>query len=172
MVSPLFLPGAVKDRIRYTVAQEEQRGQIAVRDVRLDTSTSSRLVSWQAALLGWTSHPFLGHGVTGFMFIDGQFPRTLVETGVVGLACFLYLLTAIWRLARDGLQQARSDFGRGLAIGFCVGVVGVVAHSLGANTFIIVRVMEAFWFAAGAVTVLPGLEDGVGDAVIEDGLPA
>lgn len=172
ILSPLFLPGAVKERVRYTFAQEAQRGQVAIGDVRLDTSTSARLLSWQEALKAWTRHPFLGHGVTGFRFIDGQFPRTLVETGVVGLACFLYLLAATWRLARDGLRQARSDFGRGLAIGFCVGFVGVVAHALGANTFVIVRIMEPFWFAAGAVTVLPGLEEGIEAVVIEDGLPA
>ncbi|MBL6972246.1 MAG: hypothetical protein ISR63_08955, partial [Desulfobacterales bacterium] len=31
-------------------------------------------------------------------------------------------------------------------------------HSIGANTFIIVRIMEPFWFIVGIITVLPQLE--------------
>jgi len=30
-------------------------------------------------------------------------------------------------------------------------------HSLGANTFIIVRIMEPFWFLVGMVLILPRL---------------
>jgi hypothetical protein len=30
-------------------------------------------------------------------------------------------------------------------------------HSIGANTFIIVRIMEPFWFFAAIVVALPGL---------------
>jgi hypothetical protein len=36
--------------------------------------------------------------------------------------------------------------------------VGLVVHALGANTFIIVRIMEPFWFFVGIITVLPMLE--------------
>jgi len=45
-----------------------------------------------------------------------------------------------------------------LAIGFIAGFVGLLFHSIGANTFIIVRIMEPFWFFAGIITVLPMIE--------------
>jgi len=31
-------------------------------------------------------------------------------------------------------------------------------HSIGTNTFIIVRIMEPFWFFLGIITVLPMIE--------------
>jgi len=33
-----------------------------------------------------------------------------------------------------------------------------VVHAIGANTFIIVRIMEPFWFFVGIITVLPMLK--------------
>jgi len=33
----------------------------------------------------------------------------------------------------------------------------MITHSIGANTFIIVRIMEPFWFMTGVITILPVL---------------
>ena len=41
------------------------------------------------------NRPLFGYGVTGFGFMDAQYARTLVESGVVGLAAFLWLLWSI-----------------------------------------------------------------------------
>jgi hypothetical protein len=43
---------------------------------------------------------------------------------------------------------------RGLAIGFLAGYAGMLIHAIGANTFIIVRIMEPFWLLAGLIVVL------------------
>jgi len=43
---------------------------------------------------------------------------------------------------------------RGLALGFLAGFIGLLVHSFGAATFIIVRIMEPFWFLAAIVIVL------------------
>src|SRR5438445_4920848 len=87
VASPVVLtlfPDAVTKRVRYTF--EPERGQPTVRlgAVGLDPSTSARLISIQQALQGWTHRPIFGYGVTGFAFMDQQFARTLVETGLVG----------------------------------------------------------------------------------------
>lgn len=155
LASPLFLPQVVKERILYTFNQPEEPGQITIGDLRLDTSTSARLQSWQDALRDLPAHPFLGHGVTGYAFVDAQFPRVLTETGLLGLAAFAYLLVSICRLLRSRLRQTDDPFCRGLIMGFTAGFVGLLVHSIGTNTFIIVRIMEPFWFFAGIVTVLP-----------------
>jgi O-antigen ligase len=158
MVSPLFLPKAVKNRIMYTFTQPEEQGQIQIGKLRIDTSTSARLTSWKEALSDWPKHPLLGHGVTGYRFVDAQFPRVLAETGILGLVAFLYLLYSILKLTRQNLKEVNTPYYQGLGIGFLAGFAGLIVHAIGANTFIIVRIMEPFWFFVGIITVLPMLD--------------
>jgi O-antigen ligase len=158
MLSPLFLPAIVKDRILYTFNQPEGPGQITIGELRLDTSTSARLQSWQDALKDFTKHPFLGHGVTGYAFVDAQFPRVLVETGLLGLSAFLYLLFSVFKLTLRRLRETDDPYYKGLIMGFTAGFVGLVVHSIGTNTFILVRIMEPFWFFVGVIAVLPTIE--------------
>ena len=157
-ISPLFLPLQVKDRIRYTFNQPKHYQQIKVGDVRLDTSTSARLRSWKEAVKDWTEHPVFGYGVTGYHFVDAQLPRVLVETGILGLIAFLYLLYSIGITTIANLREIKKPFFRGITIGFLAGYAGLIVHAIGANTFIIVRIMEPFWFVAGIVVVLPMIE--------------
>ncbi len=156
---PSLLPQPVKQRVVATFQPE--RGQPTVRVGRLgfDPSTSERLVAMGAALDGWLRRPILGYGVTGFRFMDAQYARTLVETGAVGFVAFL---TLVWVVLKSGLwsyHQASDPDGRGLALGFVAGTVGLIFHAVGANTFIIVRIMEPFWFFAGVVIALPALRE-------------
>ncbi|CAB5147759.1 hypothetical protein D3OALGB2SA_4613 [Olavius algarvensis associated proteobacterium Delta 3] len=158
-VSPLLLPANVIERITYTYKQRYHPGQhVEIAGVRLDTSLSARLISWRKGLGGWTHHPILGHGVSGFAFMDAQFPRVLVETGILGLIAFFYILYSIFRLAFINLQRVSDPFNRGLIKGFLAGYVGLLFHAIGANTFIIVRIMEPFWFVVGMLAILPELE--------------
>ena len=158
LLSPLFLPEVVKQRILYTFNQPREPDQIIIGDVRLDTSTSARLQSWKDCLRDFQKHPILGHGVTGYSFVDAQFPRVLVETGLLGLFAFLYLLYSVFRLALRHLGDTADPYYRGLITGFIAGFVGLVVHAIGVNTFIIVRIMEPFWFFVGIITVLPMLK--------------
>lgn len=157
LVSPLFLPKAVKNRVMFTFTQPEEQGQIRIGELRLDTSTSARINSWKEALADWPKHPLLGYGVTGYPFVDAQFPRVLIETGILGLTAFLYLLYSIFKLTLKNLKEVKTPYFQGLVIGFLAGFVGLMVHAIGANTFIIVRIMEPFWFFVGIVTVLPNM---------------
>jgi O-antigen ligase len=158
ILSPLFLPSSVKDRILYTFTQPEEAGQVVIGDFHLDTSTSARLVSWRDAFKDWTKHPVLGYGVTGYLFVDAQYPRVLTETGIIGFIAFMYLLFSIFKLAVDNLKIVNNPDFKGLCMGFLAGYIGLLVHALGANTFIIVRIMEPFWFFVGIIAVLPMLE--------------
>jgi len=100
----------------------------------------------------------LGHGVTGYHFVDAQYPRVLAETGILGVIAFLYLLFSILKVTLDNLKKVKTPYFQGLAVGFLAGFVGLIVHSLGANTFIIVRIMEPFWFFAGIIVVMPAME--------------
>ena len=158
LISPLFLPEAVKNRVMYTFNQSEEKGQIQIGNIRLDTSTSARLVSWKEALQDWPKHPLLGYGVTGYQFVDAQFPRVLVETGILGFIAFCYLLFSIFKVTLNNLKELKTPFFQGIGIGFLAAFVGLIVHAIGANTFIIVRIMEPFWFFAGIMVVMPEME--------------
>lgn len=155
-----LLPESVTKRVHYTFEPERGQPTVRVGAVGLDPSTSARLISVQQALEGFTHRPIFGYGVTGFAFMDQQFARTLVETGLVGFATFVALMWAVLKVGVHSMRTLTIPEDRGLALGFVAGTVGLLGHALGANTFIIVRIMEPFWFFAAIVVALPGLADG------------
>ena len=160
VASPLVValfPDTVTKRVLYTFEPERGQPTVRVGAVGLDPSTSARLISVKQAFEGWTHRPIFGYGVTGFAFMDQQFARTLVETGVVGLTAFLVLVWAVLKAGVLSFRALRTPEERGLALGFVAGTVGLLGHAIGANTFIIVRIMEPFWFFAAIVVALPGL---------------
>jgi len=157
-LSSALLPQVVKDRIRYTFEQRTYAEQVAVGGVKLDTSTSARISSWQEALEDVMDSPLWGFGVTGYGFLDAQYPRVLVETGLLGLGMFVLLVQAVFREALKVFRRTGDWFYRGLAMGLVAGLVGLLVHGIGANTFIIVRVMEPFWLTAGLVVCAARLE--------------
>jgi O-antigen ligase len=159
--SPILLvalPTSVTKRVLYTFEPEKGQATVHLGRVGLDPSTSARLISVQGAIQGWLKRPLFGYGVTGFGFMDAQYARVLVETGAVGLAAFAWLVWTVLRSSASAYRTLRAPEDRGLALGFLAGTVGLLAHAIGSNTFIIVRIMEPFWFFAGIVLMLPQLE--------------
>ncbi len=147
---PFILPGDIIHRVAYTFDQEHQSGQLKVGGVRIDTSTSARLHSWNRVFTkDIFKHPLLGVGVTGGRFMDGQYPRVLYETGIVGLLLFLWLLRRIWVLLRTCYRELSDPALKGMALGTLCGFGGLMVHAIGANTFIIVRIMEPFMILVG-----------------------
>ncbi|MBU2497713.1 MAG: O-antigen ligase family protein, partial [Proteobacteria bacterium] len=140
---PLIAPQVVKHRVAYTFTQgKNRRDVVAVAGVKLDTSTSARLVTWREALKDWSDHPVLGYGVTGYRFVDAQYVRVLLESGILGLVLFFFLIATIFREARRIQKTAEDPMFKGISSGFLAGFIGVLFHAIGANTFIIVRIME------------------------------
>lgn len=159
VVSPILLPQSIKDRIYYTYLQPHDRSDVQIGDFRLDQSTAARLLTWKQVLKrDFAKHPILGYGVTGYGFIDAQYPRVLVETGLLGLAFFVLLIAAIYRYALKAYRGTKDSFFKGLLLGYLGGLVGLIVHGAGANTFIIVRIMEPFWFLTAMVIMIPKIE--------------
>ena len=159
VLSPLILPRAAKERIAYTITQENEYGQIEVAGMRLDSSTSARILSWKEGLSEWRKRPILGHGVTGYAFMDAQYPRILVETGALGALAFLWLVSGLFLVGLKAWRSHQDDLVRGLAVGFIAGLIGLLVHAVGANTFIIVRIMEPFWCVSGILVAFLELGD-------------
>jgi O-antigen ligase len=157
IVTAFLLPSTVKERALFTVSQKAEEGQLKVGGVRIDTSTSARLSSWKNVLTrDFIEQPLIGYGITGYYFVDAQYPRVLAETGLLGLFFFIALLVAIYRNARQTWRRYADDpFYLGISTGFLAGFFAMVTHAIGANTFIIVRIMEPFWFLTAIVIMIP-----------------
>lgn len=160
--APIILPDTVIDRVKYTF--KEQKGytrtlQENVGGITLDTSASERVRSWKAAWEGVKKHPLFGFGITGWRFIDAQFMRVLVESGFIGLGFFLYLLYSILNETWKIYKNAKIPFFKYFALGFFVATISMMTHCIGANTFIIIRIMEPFWLICGLVISIPYIEE-------------
>lgn len=155
---PFIIPDKVINRVMHTFSQRTQSGQEQIGSVKVDTSTSIRLRSWSRGFDAVMERPLFGYGVTGWYFIDNQFTKVLVETGFIGLSAFLFLLFSIFKESFKVLRSTDDRFFKGLTIGFIAGLVGIIFHSIGANTFIIVRIMEPFWLLAGLIMVIPEIQ--------------
>lgn len=152
LVGAMLMPRAVVDRVSYTFNQGyTQQEKKSIGGVELDTSTSERLASWENALSDGLSSPLWGFGVTGYGFLDAQYPRIWVETGLLGLLCFFYMIYRVYGESMRLYRETSVPLYRGLAMGLLCGLVGLMVHALGTNTFIIVRIMEPFWLICGMV---------------------
>ncbi len=168
---PLVAPTNVKQRISDTFFGREYGGEVKVAGVALDLSTSERIRSWQHVFKDWTRQPLLGYGVTGYAWTDAQYVKTLGETGLAGIVTFWFMIFRLWKRARESFLTEQDRFCRGLAHGFLLGIVAALVHAIGANTFIIIRIMEPFWLCAGLVMLLPTL-DGKAESDAEAQVPA
>lgn len=154
----VFRPDAVFSRVKYTFSGGQAR-LVKIGNTRLDSSSSARIISWQESFEDWQKNPILGRGVSGHGFIDGQYIVNLVETGIIGLFAFLWLLWSIYKHSLSIHREMHDKLYKGLTLGFIAGFVGLTIHALTANTFIIIRIMEPFWFIAAIVMMLPEIEE-------------
>jgi O-antigen ligase len=160
---PYIAPESTKERFASTFRAEPFFARTEqFMGVELDPSASERVTSYKQGFEKWKKNPLFGYGVTGAGFIDPQFLRVLVETGVVGLAFFLFLL---WRMALflwNTYWTVDNPFYKALYLGMLGALVGLIGHGITASSFIIVRIMEPFWFLMGLVAAYPLLKEETG----------
>ena len=78
---------------------------------------------------------------------------------MIGFVTFIALLIAIYQNALNTWRQYGDDpFYGGVSMGFLAGFFAMLVHAIGANTFIIVRIMEPFWFLTAIVIMIPRIE--------------
>jgi O-antigen ligase len=156
---PVAAPKNVKERVYETFYGKTYGGEMKIGGVAVDLSTTERIRSWQYVLKSWSHQPLFGHGVTGYAWADAQYVKILGETGLVGLVAFFFMIRRLWKTARNTFEAEEDPFCKGLAHGFLLGMVAVLFHAIGANSFIIIRIMEPFWLIAGLVMLIPSLPD-------------
>lgn len=158
-ISPFVLPSSVKDRVFFTFTQQRVAGQITIGNVKVDTSTSARIESWKKVLeKDFIQHPILGYGITGYYFVDAQYARVLAETGLAGIVTFFILIYFIYINALSAHRATDDPLYSGLSLGYLAGFIAMLTHAIGTNTFIIVRIMEPFWFLTAIIIMIPTIE--------------
>jgi hypothetical protein len=155
-LAPLLVPRKAKERFTHTYQQAyaAHRKQVRVFGMLLDGSSSARIRSYGFVLSELPKRILFGYGITGFAFVDGQFFRFLSELGVIGLGVFIWLLVALYRIILKTKRLDIPETLRGMIIGFQAGFWGVIMHAVTANSFIIIRIAEPFWFFSGLITVV------------------
>ncbi|MCK5106608.1 MAG: O-antigen ligase family protein [Elusimicrobiales bacterium] len=150
--------GQVKERITMTykgayanvVFDMGSTGQIQLEEsAALRVKSLSRVVFQKLP-----KHPFLGWGVTGIGMGDVQYSLLLGETGLIGFFVFFWMIYRIYRANKKVYLKYNEGWIKGLSLGMILALPALLAQGLGVNTFIIVRIMEPFWFLVGLVMVL------------------
>lgn len=153
-----MLPKKVTNRINETFTPGRTYEPFRGTRITLDESATARVESWKIVFGKWQQSPIFGFGVTGAGFIDTYYPLVLGEAGVVGLLVFIWLIITIFRESLRRLKTIEDGYFRGLTLGFVAGMIGLLLHSFSAATFIIVRIMEPFWFLTAIVMILPEIQ--------------
>jgi hypothetical protein len=120
--------------------------------------------SWEGKMDAWgmffpryvMSSPLFGWGV-GLLplgYSDSEYLKILVETGLIGLCMFLWMVSRMLHMGWHCSWHGPSLFIRSFGIGYWAGVIGLATHGLAATTFTAIRTMEPLMFATGLMGVL------------------
>lgn len=157
LLVPLLAPESVHKRVKETFVGSRAYKVFGSR-VSIDESAQARVDSWKIGFQRWTKRPILGYGVPAGVVIDNQYTRVLNETGIVGIVLFLWLLWTIFNVVWNvRVSMPDNNFAQALTVGFLSGFAGILLLSTTAAAFIIIRIMEPFWFILGMVVALPEL---------------
>ncbi len=158
LFSAIF-PAYVYKRIQSTFENQSQRTMMG-RKVYIDASAAARIDTYREGFRLWAKAPVLGHGAgSAGAIVDNYYSRVLIEAGAIGLIAFIILMRVLTRSALLNLKKLKDDhFSQGMIAGFIAGLTGLLVHSLGGATFILIRIMEPFWFLAAIVIMLPEIE--------------
>jgi O-antigen ligase len=167
IVMPLILPAKVTTRIRTTFIGKTRYEVLGTR-VALDEASAARIETWKYIKEVFIKSPFFGYGSTGINFVDTQYGRIIGEMGLVGLMVFLWLLYSLFKNILKIYRQSNNEHIQSLSIGLLSSLAAFIVISWGTNIFIIVRIMEPFWFITAMVFVLPQLpqiKEGPGEII-------
>ncbi len=155
-----FLSERARGRVKETYgSQAIETFKTPFGDVKLEESAAVRVHSWQRSVTFWLPKNILiGNGVTGVGLSDAQLPLVIAETGVLGTIFWLWMIGVCFKVSWRLYRASADSFVRFICLGYIVGLIGLLMQSTGVNTFIIVRIMEPFWFLTAIIMKLSQLE--------------
>ncbi|MCM8770481.1 MAG: O-antigen ligase family protein [Candidatus Omnitrophica bacterium] len=155
LFSSRIIPHQARERVRATFVGSKTYS-ILGRNFTFDESSSARIESWREAIEKWKDHPLIGQGIPAGIIIDNQYARILREVGIIGFFIFSWLIAMIFKAAWQVYKSRYDDdFVCGFSLGYICALVGLLTQAFTAETFIIVRIMEPFWFLTAIIVILP-----------------
>lgn len=157
LILPVIMPKVVHQRIEESFLPEKTL-QLFGKRMAISESAVARIDAMKFGIDMISRKPVFGFGVPVQMVVDNQYARVLAETGLFGFAAYYWLLTLVFIVAMHAYRHPfGNNFSQGISLGLMAGLVGLLTHSFSAATFILIRVMEPFWFLVGVVTALPNI---------------
>ena len=124
-----------------------------------DPSALGRIQSWKRILTEKSiKNPLVllsGYGITGVGFIENQYVLILGEIGLLGLIVFFWIIIRVFKQSLKIYKNTNLLIPQSLSLSLICCLTALLFQSLTTNSFIIVRIMEPFWFLVGIVMVLP-----------------
>jgi O-antigen ligase len=154
-----FIPG-IASRIGYMLSPA----------YLLSSARAGRVARWNMALDKLQNHPLFGEGFGRFggavaarhipssNYVDNFYLKTAAESGILGIAAFLWLLISGIRCALNSYRRLTDTYLKGLAVGLISGLLGVLLHNGVENIFEVPMMTVYFWLLTGMTAALPHLE--------------
>jgi O-antigen ligase len=174
------VPQAVQDRV--TMSFDGQTGT-------LDHSSETRLTLWGDAVEMFHSSPMLGTGFNTYAYmhrekrtdgVEGYYEDThnyylkaLVETGVLGLAVFLWLL--VWTFCSGFLlyRRAKDPFLASLGLGLAAWIVTAATANFFGDRWTFLQINGYMWVLGGLVSQAWVIEQSTNSKTAEEhGVPS
>lgn len=162
-----WAPDAVVERIEMT----DQSDALVHSENRLDQSTESRFILWDAAFRMFKDHP-TGVGLNRFKRHTGEYAPEfagfdahnfymlfLAEGGVLGIVLLAAALIGIGRFAWQAGRRATTVEAKVLAIGFQLSFVATLLGNLYGSRLLDGAVSGNFWILAAVVARFLALEE-------------
>ncbi|MBX7256574.1 MAG: hypothetical protein K1Y02_09450 [Candidatus Hydrogenedentes bacterium] len=154
--SQSIMPPEVVERVNYTF-QQGSGEPVAIggmdTGLQVDKSTHERIYVWKKVNYNLLVWPWFGGGVSWDRVLDSQYARVLIETGLFGFATFVFLQLQILRTTRESHLWASDWVGKALGLGTFTATAALIVHSFGTISFLIVRIMEPYWFLVSLAVV-------------------
>jgi hypothetical protein len=117
------------------------------------SSWTSRVWAWQVAGgRALRENPLLGFGLASIKLgmVDNEYVRVLVDTGVLGLALFLWVLAGLlFKATSLSRRLPLQTFEQGYASGYWIAFLAMMIHAIGATSYTSIRTMECFIVITG-----------------------
>lgn len=138
-----------KGRVIQITRTSEEAG-ISAEEVQY-RSWSNRISDlWPQVLDKISESPIFGRGLSSIRVADNYFLRITAEAGVIGLFCFLWLISRIYRNIFNGIKIAPAGSTLGiLSRAVLIILTGILITAISDDSFLPVRVMEPFWLIMG-----------------------
>ena len=146
-----LVPTSVQERILMTYDTNEQA---------LDTSAQDRVTIWNDAMNLFQQNPAVGigfdtykylHRVTIYTDTHNYFLKVMVETGVVGLLFFLWLLMKMSWMGFRLFRTAEDPFLKSLGLAFCVVMACVFVVNFFGDRWLYLSVNGYLWVMMACV---------------------